>query len=258
MSESNPMLPPALPPLANEPQRDPRQLPLGELPQEREPILGLTSVIETLLRQPRRVLWQLRQSTQGSLVARLLLLAVLCGLIYGLVMGTFSLGTQLWAAPVKVALGLLLSAFICLPSLYIFSALSGSQARLVEVLGLLAGLLALTSLLLIGFAPVAWVFSQSTQSVAAMGALHLLFGLVGLGFGFRFLRHAFARVQARSRAGLSIWMVIFLFVALQMTTALRPIVGPASTFLPVEKKFFISHWADCLDPKTTTTASDRQ
>jgi len=32
-----------------------------------------------------------------------------------------------------------------------------------------------------------------------------------------------------------------------MSTALRPIVGEGSTFLPTEKKFFLSHWGDCLD-----------
>jgi hypothetical protein len=40
--------------------------------------------------------------------------------------------------------------------------------------------------------------------------------------------------------------VIFLLVALQMTTALRPILGTSKTFFPAEKQFFIGHWADCL------------
>jgi len=35
-------------------------------------------------------------------------------------------------------------------------------------------------------------------------------------------------------------------VALQMTTALRPILGTSDTFLPTEKQFFGTHWADCL------------
>ncbi len=244
---------PAPPPLVGAPRSFP-----DDSAEEQVPITGLGRTIQALLRQPRRVMCHLGQPGARRLSAALFLIAAFCGLIYGLVAGTFSGGDQLWAAPVKVAGGLLLSGWICLPSLYVFACLSGSRAGLGEMVGLVAGLLALTSVLLIGFAPVAWVFSQSTQSVAAMGGLHLLFGLVGLGFGFRFLRHAFARVQARTRAGLGIWMVIFLFVALQMTTALRPIVGPPTTFLPMEKKFFLSHWADCLDPKTTTTASDKQ
>jgi hypothetical protein len=100
--------------------------------------------------------------------------------------------------------------------------------------------------LLAGFAPVAWIFSQSTESIPAMGALHIAFGLVASFFGLRFLNAAFGHFHMQSRAGLGFWMVIFLLVGLQMTTALRPIVGQADTFFPTEKKFFVNHWADCL------------
>jgi hypothetical protein len=31
-----------------------------------------------------------------------------------------------------------------------------------------------------------------------------------------------------------------------MTTALRPLVGKADTFLPKDKKCFVTHWWDCL------------
>jgi hypothetical protein len=151
---------------------------------------------------------------------------------------------QWWAAPVKVSAGLLISALICLPSLYIFACLSGSQARLAEVFGLVAGLLMLMTILLIGFAPVAWLFSQSTESVAWMGALHLVFWGVATLFGLRFIEAGFS--QARSNAGFNTWVIIFVLVVVQMTTALRPIVGTADTLLPKEKKSFLSHWSECL------------
>jgi len=38
-----------------------------------------------------------------------------------------------------------------------------------------------------------------------------------------------------------------MLVVLQMTTALRPIVGRADTFIPEEKKFFLTHWFQCLE-----------
>ena len=63
---------------------------------------------------------------------------------------------------------------ICLPSLYIFTCLSGSRRGWPRC-GLLIGLVMLMTILLVGFAPVAWLFSQSTESVAWMGALHLVF-----------------------------------------------------------------------------------
>jgi hypothetical protein len=219
---------------------------LGDDPAERAAIPNVIVAIEVILRQPRRMMFQLRQPGAGRLIAAMVFVSVVSASIYGVVAGTFSGGAQLWAAPVKIAAGLMISALICLPSLYIFTCLSGSQARLVEVGGLLAGLLMLMTLLLIGFAPVAWIFSQSTDSLAWMGALHLVFWFIATLFGLRFLKAGFSHSNARSLTGFHTWVVIFLLVAIQMTTALRPILGTADTFLPTEKKFFLAHWHDCL------------
>src|SRR6266545_2659483 len=238
MSDFNPT-PPPLPPVLNaaaaiaaSPGGGSR--PLGEDPQDREPIPGPFAAVESILRHPRRILYHLRQPGSGSLILVLFLIAVTCALVYGVVVGAFSGHTQYWAAPVKIACGLVISALICLPSLYIFSCLSGSQARLAEVCGLVAGLLALMTVLLIGFAPVAWVFSQSIDSLPAMGALHLTFWLIATYFGLRFLCVGFAQWQARP-AGLRVWIAIFLLVMVQMTTALRPIVGTGDSLLDKEK-----------------------
>lgn len=249
-----PKLPPQFPPPPSPP---PSAVPLGDNPDEREPIPNAVVAIEAILRQPRRVMYQLRQPGSGGLMFTMLVLAVICSLVYGVVVGTFSMHDQLWAAPVKIAGGLLVSAIICLPSLYIFACLSGSRARLMEIFGLVCGLLLLVTILLIGFAPVAWLFSQSTQSVNWMGTLHLLFWGIAMVFGLRFLEAGFSHSQARSNAGFNTWVVIFVLVVLQMTTALRPIVGRADTFFPQTKKFFITHWGDCLkseadDPRENT------
>jgi hypothetical protein len=252
MNETSSTPPQATPSPPPPPIYGPR--PLGDDPAEREPIPNVIVAIEALLRQPRRVMFQLRQPGAGKLVGSMLLVAILCSLIYGVVVGSFSGHEQWWAAPVKVAIGLLIATLICLPSLYIFACLSGSQARLAEMFGLVAGLLMLMTILLIGFAPVAWLFSQSTQSLPWMGLLHLLFWLIATLFGVRFLRTAFAYSNARSSAGLNTWVVIFLLVMLQMSTALRPIIGRSETFLLTEKRFFVSHWFDCInksDPNLT-------
>ena len=238
MNEQNPNLPPFptqtaanLPP---PPINGPR--PLGDDPTEREPIPNILVTIESVLRQPRRLMFQLRQPGAGKLIAAMFFVTIVCSLIYGVIIGSFSGGMQWWAAPVKVTAGLLIATIICLPSLYIFSCLSGTQARLIEVVGMIAGLLALMTVLLIGFAPVAWVFSQSTESLAAMGALHLTFWCISTYFGVRFLSEGFAHLSGKP-AGLRVWVTIFLLVMIQMSTALRPIVGKADTILPVEKIF---------------------
>lgn len=237
----NPPLPPQIPPVVG-------QSPLpGERPEDREPITSVTAAIDAILRQPRRVLYQLQQPGSGKLLGTMLFMAILCTLIYGFIVGTFSGGMQLWASPVKITAGLLVAAIICLPSLYIFTCLSGSQARLREVIGFMAGLLLLMGVLLLGFAPVAWIFSQSTESVAWMGFLHLLFWSIATAFGLRFLQAAFSHTKTKTNAGLLVWIIIFLLTSLQMMTALRPIIGKADTFFPAQKEFFINHWYDCLN-----------
>lgn len=231
--------------------------PLGLDPAEQAPVSGVFGAVEAMLRQPRRLMYQLTQPKPGSLIASLIVIAIVSSLVYGLVAGTFSGGRQYWAAPAKILAGLLISTLICLPSLYIFSCLGGSRARLADVFGLTAGLVALMTVLLIGFAPVAWVFSQSTSSLVAMGTLHLAFWLVATAFGLRFLFSGFRHHQTSSDHGLKVWAVIFLLVALQMTTALRPIIGKSDHFLPPaqDKKFFVSYWLDCLDQASSTNGS---
>ena len=227
----NENIPPVIPGASATPQTA-----VTETPAEFVPVTNAFAAVEALLRQPRA----------GKLIVQMLLVSAVCAAVYGFVAGTFSGGTQLWAAPVKIAGGLLVSAAICLPSLFIFTCLSGAQSRLAEVCGLLAGLLMLMTILLVGFAPVAWIFSQSTESLAWMGALHLIFWFIATCFGLRFLETGFSHSNARSLAGFRVWVVIFLLVALQMTTALRPILGTSKTFFPTEKQFFVAHWGDCL------------
>ncbi len=236
------MLPPGAMPSPNPTSQD-------ASPEEQEPISGPASAVEAILRQPRRVLHQLRQTGVGGLLAGMLACAVGCGLVYGTVVGSFSGGVQWWAAPAKVAAGLLLSAAICLPSLYIFACLGGSPARLPEVAGLVVGLLLLMTVLLVGFAPVAWVFAQSTESLVAMGTLHFAFWLIATYFALRFLQAGLRGREGRLGGGIRVWTAIFVLVMLQMTTALRPILGTAETLLPTEKKFFVVHWLQCLEPK---------
>jgi hypothetical protein len=205
-----------------------------------------TSILESLLKHPGRIVHELQQDRATAVAAWLLLLALVGMALYGVVVGTLSGGAQMLVAPAKLALGTLLAMLICLPSLYIFSSLDGIEARIRTIAGLMFAAVCLMALLLIGFAPVGWIFSQSTDSVALMGALHLLFWLIGVSFGLRLLSAAGAHLGEGGSRHLKIWSVIFVLVCLQMTTALRPIIGRSDRFLPGEKKFFLAHWVDTL------------
>ncbi len=200
------------------------------------------TVVEALLKRPGQILFELNGSRVGAVVAAMLLPTIVGLLIYGVVAGSLTGGAQLWIAPVKIVAGTFVAAVICLPSLYIFLCLSGADVGARAVAGILAATVAVSALLLVGFAPVAWVFSQSTDSVAFMGALHLVFWLVAVTFGLRLLGDAGRSIWGGGRGGLGVWMILFVVVSLQMMTALRPIIGHSDTLLPTEKRFFLAHW----------------
>ncbi len=216
-------------------------------PMEREP--GLGTVIEALLKRPGSLLHELDGRRRSGILKSLILTILVCGGVYGVVMGSLSGGTQLWAAPLKLTGGLFFSILLCLPSLYIFLCLNGADLRITQIGGALLGMVALVTLLLIGFAPVAWIFSQSTESIVMMGILHLVFWVIGLWFGVRLIKGLVARLDLPDQGHLKVWIIIFTLVSLQMTAVLRPLIGTADTLLPTEKKFFVQHWLDTMNRK---------
>lgn len=212
------------------------------MPAGRSPFL----IIETLLKFPGRVIYELQNNSRSDLSGWLLGLALVGMATYGLVVGSFSGGAQMWIAPAKLALGTLFSVLICLPSLYIFAGLAGIDVRLRAVMGVLFAAVALSALLLMGFAPVAWIFSQSTDSIPFMGGLHLILWVIAISFGLRLIG-AMGRLLGGSTGGqMKLWSLIFILVCLQMTTTLRPIIGRSERFLPGEKKFFLTHWFETI------------
>ena len=232
------------------PQPTPAAEPINPLPPSLPADASLGMILDTLLKRPALLIRDLCEAKKSRRWFFLALVAVLTSALYGLVVGSFSGGAQWFAAPLKVSVGALLSAVICIPSLYIFACLSGAEVSLRGIAGVLFAMLTLTGLLLLGFAPVAWVFSQSTDSVAFIGALHLVFWSVGIWFGLRLLDPMMNALRVTERAHLKVWTAIFVLVCLQMTTALRPIVGKSDHWLPTEKKFFLAHWAENLSAAT--------
>jgi hypothetical protein len=204
-------------------------------------------VIETLLKYPGRVIYELQNNWRAALAIWLVALALLGMAAYGVVVGVFSGGPQMWIAPTKIAIGTLLSILICLPSLYIFACLAGINARLRTVSGVLFAAVGLEAMVLVAFAPVAWIFSQSTDSVAFMGGLHLVLWAIGTSFGLRLVGTMCRLLGGSAQRQLKLWSFIFVVVCLQMMTTLRPIIGTSEHFLPGEKKFFLAEWFETVN-----------
>lgn len=240
--------PPPIPPARGRPPT-PHEEERTIFAEEFKPLDSVTvsAVTEALLKRPARLAHELLLGRASPVRIALLGVCVVGLLLYGVVMACFSGGAQFWAVPIKVLAGVFLSAAICMPSLYILSALAGNRLTLGDMWGQLLTALALSSLLLAGFAPVAWLFSQSTGTAAWMGLLHLLLWVAALGFGYRLLKAGLEYTGGSLGKVLRLWAFVFLAVLFQMSTVLRPLVG---TFKPLqvgEKRFFIQHWVDCMN-----------
>ncbi len=217
---------------------------------------GFSQVLNHLLKKPLSVIHEINHGKSSPLPA-LLAVTLVCLSIFGLVLGMFSAGEQLWAAPVKVVGGVILSALVCLPSLYIFGALGGMDAKVQQVIGLMLTFLSITSLLLVGFAPVVWLFSTSSNSLVFFGFLSLSIWLICLIFGIRVISRASKSMGGRKGGHLHIWAAIFMLVTIQMTTTMRPIIGKSDHFLTLtEKKFFLIHWGEILNGETNQSVRE--
>ncbi|MFA6291531.1 MAG: hypothetical protein WC637_07100 [Victivallales bacterium] len=202
----------------------------------------LSWLTENLLKDPLKVLTGLdRVSTSGFLV-NILLINIVCLSAYGVIVGSFSGGIQWYMSPAKIIVGLLLSVLFCFPSFYIFICLSGIDVKPGKAFLILLSSISVFSILLVGFAPIAWVFSQSTSTVFFIGFFHLVFWFISTLFGMSVLLKAASSLKCRNMFYPLLWILIFLITSMQMMTALRPMIGTADMILPKEKMFFMYHW----------------
>jgi predicted ABC-type exoprotein transport system permease subunit len=82
-----------------------------------------------------------------------------------------------------------------------------------------------------------------------MGSIHFLVWLVSLYFGLRWLTQGLSALGSGSQQMIKVWAVILLVTLLQMSTTLRPILGESDKLFTAEKKFFLAHWVESMDPK---------
>jgi hypothetical protein len=205
------------------------------------------TVIEALLKCPASLVYEIEKGRRWSVIMALAVTILGSLAVYGLVMGSFAGGHQYWAAPLKVVIGTFLSAVLCLPSLYIFSSMNGGRFNLPQMTGLLVLFVALLSLLEVGFAPIIWIFAQSTSGSVFMGFLHLGCWIAGWLFGIKLLALACSFVNRQQPALLRVWGVLFLVVTLQMSTALRPLItAPTYGLIEGGKLFFAAHWLSAM------------
>ena len=205
--------------------------------------------LDALLRRP--------EEARGANPVALLSGAVLCYVLYGLAAGFFQGGWSLGLAVMKVPLIILGSVALCIPSLYVFSALAGADYTPRTFATAVAGFCGVAGLLLLALMPVIWLFSVSTISLGFVVWLHLFVWIVTLGFARRFL----AQSAPGTGGTTALWLVLLFFVSLQMTTYVRPVLWrhAKEPLFATEKKSFFEHIDDVMtegiSPPTPTAAA---
>ncbi|MBI2921890.1 MAG: hypothetical protein HYY18_12460 [Planctomycetes bacterium] len=174
----------------------------------------------------------------GDYVCSFFLSSFLFAAAYGAVLGMFQPGLQTLYAAVKLPIIVLGTALICTPTFYVFNSILGSTLSFRQSVALIFLLTAAATTILAAFAPIAWFFTVSTGGLGFLTVLHIAVFVVALAYGERLLRStrtllSAARNQAPAVNGgfLTVWVLVVLFVGLQMAYSFRPLIseGPFTT-----------------------------
>jgi len=164
-------------------------------------------------------------------IAAMSILCALLSSLYGLTMGIYNSPLQAIASAIKLPILFLLTALICIPSLYTFNVLLGQSFRFMQTVALMVTTLATTTILLVSLAPIAFFFTLTTpENYQFLLLLHvIIFSLCGI-YGVRYLYRgcsylAFRMEQPLNNMLLRIWIVIYAVVGMQLGWRLRPFIG---------------------------------
>lgn len=156
-------------------------------------------------------------------------LIVVCGLVYGSVMGAFGgLFWQVVYSAVKVPLLLLATLLLSLPSYLVMNTLLGVRADFAEAVRAIAASQATVTIVLVALAPLTLLwYASSAGYQAAILFNAAMFSVASLAAQI-VLTRAYRPLIARSprhRWLLWTWIVLYAFVGIQMGWTLRPFIG---------------------------------
>jgi len=185
---------------------------------------------------------------RAKIVHALVTLLVLCA-FYGAAAGAYAGPVQALSSAIKLPVLFLGTLLICFPAFYVIQVLVGSRLRLAQVLALIMGALALSTIVLAAIVPVALFFLLTGANYYFLELLHVAIvlgsGLVGMLALHEGLAYACEKRGVYPRSAMTImqvWAVLFAFVGVQMAWNLRPFVGdrgePFKVFRHYEGNFY--------------------
>jgi hypothetical protein len=158
--------------------------------------------------------------------------------LYGAVMGSTHSLWQTLSSAVKLPILFLATLLICVPSLYFFSLLFGSNQGLRQSVTIILTAITVTAVLLLSCAPITLFFLLTTTQYQFFKLLNVgIFAISGF-MGVVFLYQGIRVVSGPKTEGaqmrkwvLVMWMFVYAFVGSQMAWTLRPFIGaPGSRF----------------------------
>ena len=209
------------------------------------------STLITLLRDRPTFLEEIRNGTKlESKIVALIVASSLFFAIYGAIVGASSGWQQMLLSTVKLPALYLLTLLICLPTLYFFDILFGSQANFKQYTALSLTTVSVISVLLFSFAPVTLFFLISIRDyhffLLLNVAIFSLTGFIGIQLFYRGVKSVMQfdekTPQTRQRL-LLFWLVLYGLVGSQLGWTLRPFFGapgePFQLFRPIESNFYV-------------------
>ena len=207
-------------------------------------------LVAALLKDPVHIAESIANRDRLIAAATLwLAVGLVCDAVFGIAVGLFAGWPVAAMDAVKMPLVGFCSLLLCFPSLYVFSCVAGMPLTLPQTFALGSACFAMMGLILVGLAPVAWLFSVSTSSLAFVALLTFLLWLVAIGFAGRFVDKLRAAPPFLRQAGLKLWFAILLLVTLQMATCMRPMLAKpgARGWFTSEKQFFLAHFGHAMN-----------
>ena len=175
------------------------------------------------------------------------LLMVFASLLYGAILGSVAGAGQVLYAAVKFPVVIVGACAICLPSFYVFQALTGARLSFKQALAAVLMLGAAAGLILLGCAPIAWFFSVSTSEDANdfLGLMHAVVLALSTTFGFHFIArtHRYVAWKHGERLFdgrvLALWFGLLVLAAAQMASFIGPL-DPERGMFETRRGFFLT------------------
>ncbi len=189
------------------------------------------------------------QEKPAANLIRLFLFLFLFTFFYGAAMGSYHSVLQALSAGIKLPVLFLLVLLICFPAFYIIQYILGSKLSIVQMLSVILSGFVMTATIMVSFIPVIVFFLLTGGNYYFLQLLHIaviaLSGLFGMKNVVDALQYVCDKKEIYPKTGVNVfkfWLVILLFVGIQLAWNLRPFLGdrgePVQIFRKYEGNFY--------------------